>query len=351
MKPFIKELNGSQCKCYVLACPDTHRAILVDPHADYIDRYLAYLAYRGLTLELAVDTHTHADHLSGTRLLKQLVDIPVVQHVKAPNPSVDRHVAHGDEIECGALRIRVLHTPGHTPDSISLVVDGHVLTGDVLLIGGTGRADFAGGDAGEQYDSITEHLFTLPDDTVVLPAHDYRGNTSSTIGAEKNGNARIAGRSRQAYIDLMNSIEFPLPGKIQEVLQPNISAIDDNLVDFPDLSQLNAVRQRDARTVHNELSTASRPHVIDVREPSEFTGELGHIPGSALIPLKRLQYEIEHQSLNKDEPIVVVCRSGVRSTTAAAIMTGMGYTRVSNLKGGMLAWHEAGFNAVRDEPD
>lgn len=346
MKPFVKELNGSQCKCYLVTCPSTHHAILIDPHVDFIDRYLAYLAYRKLHLDLLIDTHTHADHLSGTRLMKQLLDVPVVQHVRAPNPSVDRHVEHGDEIECGELSLEVLDTPGHTPDSISLHIDGFVFTGDVLLIGGTGRADFAGGDAGDQYDSITRHLFTLPDDTMVLPAHDYRGNTSSTIGAEKAGNPRIAGKSRQEYIDLMNSIEFPLPKKIQEVLQPNQSAIDDNQIDFPDLARLNAVRQRDARAVREELNTASAPHIIDVREESEYSGELGHIPDSRLVPLKQLQYEIDKLDIAQDDPIVFVCRSGVRSTTAAAMLTGMGYTRVSNLKGGMLAWKEAGYESV-----
>lgn len=347
MTPIIKELNGSQCKCYLVACPETRRAILVDPHVDHIDRYIAMLAYRGLTLDLLLDTHTHADHLSGTRMLKQLLEVPVAQHVKAPNPSVDRHIEDGDELQCGRLGIKVLHTPGHTPDSVSLHVEGFVLTGDVLLIGGTGRADFAGGDAGEQYDSITGRLFTLPDDTVVLPAHDYRGNMSSTIGTEKKSNPRIAGKTRQEYIELMNSIEFPLPGKIQEVLQPNQSAIDDDAIEFPDFAQLNAVRQCDARTVHDELRNAGAPHILDVREESEYTGELGHIPGSTLLPLRQLQYEIDKLGIARDDPVVVVCRSGVRSTTAAAMMTGMGYTRVSNLKGGMLAWREAGFEAEK----
>lgn len=345
MNSIIKELNGNHCKCYLIACPETRHAVLVDPHAELVERYIALLAYRGLTLDLLIDTHTHADHLSGTRVLKQLLDVPVVQHVKAPNPSVDRHVDHGDEISCGRLRIKVLHTPGHTPDSISLLLDGFVLTGDVLLVGGTGRADFAGGDAGEQYDSITGRLFALPDETVVLPAHDYRGNTSSTIGAEKRGNPRVAGRSRSEYIELMNSMEFPLPTKIQEVLQPNQSAIDDDGIAFPDLAQLNAVRQRDPSAVHRELETGEAPHIIDVREQSEYTGELGHIPGSRLIPLSQLQYEMDNLDIPPHDPVVMICRSGVRSTTAAAMLTGMGYTDVSNLKGGMLAWREAGFDS------
>lgn len=345
MKPIIKELNGNQCKCYLIACPETRHAILVDPHVELVERYIAMLAYLGLTLDLLVDTHTHADHLSGTRLLKQLVDVPVAQHVKAPNPSVDRHLDDGDEIECGELTIKVLHTPGHTPDSISLLLDGVVLTGDVLLVGGTGRADFAGGDAGEQYDSITGRLFTLPDETVVLPGHDYRGNTSSTIGAEKQDNPRIAGKSRSAYIELMHSIDFPLPKNIQEVLQPNQTAIDDDGIAFPDLAQLNAVRQRDPGAVHHDLESGGAPHIIDVREASEYTGELGHIPGSRLIPLNRLQHDMDNLDIPRHEPIVVVCRAGVRSTTAAAMLTGMGYTDVSNLKGGMLAWREAGFDS------
>jgi len=348
MHPVIKELNGSQCKCYLLACPVTRHAVLVDPHADYIDRYIACLAYRRLTLDLLIDTHTHADHLSGTRMLKQLLDVPVAQHLKAPNPSVDRHLEDRDEIDCGQLSIQVLHTPGHTPDSVSLYLRGYVLTGDVLLVGGTGRADFAGGDAGEQYDSITGRLFSLPDDTVVLPGHDYRGNTSSTIGAEKRGNPRVAGRTRQQYIDLMQSIDFPLPGKIQEVLQPNQSAINDDGVDFPDLARLNAVLQREPRAVRDELAGFGAPHLIDVREDAEYTGELGHIPGSTLLPLKRLQFEMDKLGVDKDEPLVVVCRSGVRSTTAAAMLTGMGYTRVSNLRGGMLAWRDAGYEVERE---
>jgi glyoxylase-like metal-dependent hydrolase (beta-lactamase superfamily II)/rhodanese-related sulfurtransferase len=348
-RPDVKELNGSQCKCYLVTCPETHYAVLIDPHVGFIDRYLAYLAYQRIRIDFMIDTHTHADHLSGTRMLRQLLDIPVVQHLKAPNPSVDRHIQHGDDVKCGNFSMKVLDTPGHTPDSVSLYVGDVVFTGDVLLIGGTGRADFAGGDAGEQYDSITRQLFTLPDETVVLPAHDYRGNTSSTIGAEKQGNPRIAGKSRQEYIDLMNSIEFPLPKNIQEVLQPNQSAIDDNLVDFPDLGHLNAVRQRDARTVHEELNTAGAPHILDVREESEFVGELGHIPDSTLIPLRKLQYQIGDLNIDRDDPIVVVCRSGVRSTTAAAMLTGMGYNHVSNLKGGMLAWNEAGYRSVRSE--
>jgi sulfur dioxygenase len=219
-------------------------------------------------------------------------------------------------------------------------VDDRVFTGDVLLIGGTGRADFAGGDSGQQYDAITQKLFTLPDDTLVYPAHDYRGNTRSTIGREKQQNPRIAGRTREEYIALMASLNFPLPDKIQEVLQPNQSAIDDDKTKFPDLTQLNRVRQLNADDVSNRLATPQRPFVLDVREPPEFTGELGHIPGSTLVPLRELADRAGELHAHRSGPTVVVCRSGVRSTTAAAILEGLGFDQVYNLQGGMVDWND-----------
>lgn len=344
----FKELNDIQCKCYLIACAGTRKAMIIDPEREYLDRYLAVLAYHGLTLDAIVDTHTHADHLSGGPLLKTLTDARLIMHTTAPSPRVNEHVVDGDVIRVGDLEARVLHTPGHTPDSISLYVMDRVFTGDVILIGGTGRTDFAGGDSGQQYDSIVNKLFTLPDETLLYPAHDYRGNTVSTIGEEKANNPRIAGRSRQEYIDLMASIEFPLPGKIQEVLQPNQTAIDDDIINYPSLAQLSEVKQMDSQQVVAALQQASPPALIDVREPDEYNGELGHIPDSQLIPLKELPGRAEQLSQLKETPVVVICRSGVRSTTAAAILTALGYRQVSNLKGGMVDWNAREFPVQRN---
>jgi rhodanese-related sulfurtransferase len=240
----------------------------------------------------------------------------------------------------GEIALEVLHTPGHTPDSISLYTGERVFTGDVLLIGGTGRADFAGGDAGQQYDAITERLFALPDDTLVYPAHDYRGNTHSTIGHEKRHNPRISGRTRQQYVALMSSLNFPMPDKIQEVLQPNQSAIEDDKTKFPDLAQLNRVRQLTANEVAAQLALPHPPLVLDVREANEYSGPLGHIPGSTLIPLRELAARVAELEGQRERAIVAVCRSGVRSTTAAAILEGMGFERVYNLKDGMVEWND-----------
>ena len=194
---FCRELNRGKCKTYLLACERTRHAVLIDPLKENTGRYIAVAAYHGFRLDYLIDTHTHADHRSGTFDLADLTDAKVVMERHAPAPHVAVHVTDGDVIEVGDLRIKIFYTPGHTPDGMSLSVDGRVFTGDTLMIGGTGRADFPGGDAGKQYDGIISSLFTLPDDTVVLPAHDYRGNHSSTIGIEKASNPRVAGRTRE----------------------------------------------------------------------------------------------------------------------------------------------------------
>jgi sulfur dioxygenase len=336
----VRELNRGKCKTYLVACPRTRRAALIDPVRTCAERYLAVLAYEGLKLDALIDTHTHADHPTGSFLLQDLTDTRLIMHRRAPVPAATEHVDDGDTIEVGDIALKVFYTPGHTPDSISLYGPNTVFTGDVLLIGGTGRADFAGGDAGQQYDAITQKLFTLPDDTIVFPAHDYRGNTCSTIGREKQQNPRIAGRTREEYVALMASISFPLPDKIQEVLQPNQTAIDDDKTKFPDLTQLNQVRQLTAEDVRVRLASGQQPFVLDVREPKEFTGELGHIPGSTLVPLRELADRVKELQTHKAGPTIVVCRSGVRSTTAAAILEGLGFDQVYNLQGGMVDWND-----------
>ena len=192
-----------------------------------------------------IDTHTHADHRSGIWDLAELTEAKVVMERHAPAPHVDVHVSQGDVLEVGDLRLKILFTPGHTPDGISLYVDGRVLTGDTLLIGGTGRADFPGGDAGKQYDAVTE--------SAIHAARRHHGASRrmtiaaisySTIEKEKTSNPRVAGRSRDEYINIMNNLGLPLPDKIQESLQANQSAIEDDSLKFPDVAQ---TRQRPHR--------------------------------------------------------------------------------------------------------
>ena len=336
----FQELNLGKCKTYLIACENTHRAVIVDPLRERIDRYLSLLAYQGLRLDDMIDTHTHADHRTATFELKDLTGANVIMHRQAPAPHVDIHVEDGETVTVGDLAIKILHTPGHTPDSISLYVKDKVLTGDTLLIRGTGRCDFAGGDASAQFDSITQKLFQLPDATQVFPAHDYRGNTMSTIDEEKRLNPRVAGRTKEAYVDIMTNLGLPLPDKIQEVLQPNQTALDDDRIAFPTLAELNQVRQLIPQEVQSLLAASLPPLLLDVREPVEYSGELGHISGSLLISLKELPVRANELEAHKNQHIVAICRSGVRSTTAAAILTGLGFEQVSNLRGGMVDWND-----------
>lgn len=342
----LRELNHGKCKTYLVACTTSRRAALIDPLRGGIERYLAVAAYLGLHIDYLIDTHTHADHRTAIFDLRELIGARTVMHRAAPAPHVDLHVSDGSVLEIGELHLRVLATPGHTTDSISLLVDGHLFSGDTLLIGGTGRADL-GGDPGDEYDSITGKLFVLPDETIVLPAHDYRGNSRSTIGEEKRGNPRLAGRSREEYVRIMSNLGLPLPDKIQEVMQPNQSALEDDSIAFPAVAQLTDVRQLEAGTLAALLDSATPPLLLDVREAEEYTGELGHIAGSRLIPLKTLAQRADELADWRHAPVVAICRAGVRSTTAAAILTSFGFEQVANLKGGMLAWTDHGLPVER----
>jgi glyoxylase-like metal-dependent hydrolase (beta-lactamase superfamily II)/rhodanese-related sulfurtransferase len=349
------ELNRGKCKTYLVACKHTRLAALIDPLKERVDRYLAFLAYHDLRLEWVIDTHTHVDHRTGMWDVRDLTGARGVMHRLAPAPHIDAHADDGQFLPLGHLELRFLHTPGHTPDSICIRVGGHLFTGDTLLIRGTGRSDFAGSDPGAQYDSITQKLFALPDATVVYPAHDYRGHLHSTIGEEKQANPRLVGRSRAEYIEIMTNLGLPLPDKIQESLQANQSAIEDDSMHFPSMAQLSQVRQISAPELYARLAEgagsvgvglspapATRPPVlIDVRESDEFRSELGHIPGSVLIPLKELAERAGELSPHRERDVVVICRAGVRSATGAAILTGLGFDHVWNLKGGMLDWVEA----------
>ena len=347
----FRELNRGKCKTYLIACERTKKAALIDPLKDKVERYLASLAYFGCELEAIIDTHTHADHRTASWELHDITGAPVLMHRRAPAPHVDIHVEDGQSIAIGHVKLRVFYTPGHTPDGISLYTDDRVFTGDTLLIHGTGRTDFAGGDAGDQYDSIVHKLFTLSDTTLVFPAHDYRGHTQSTIGEEKRTNPRVTGRTREAYVSLMNNLGLALPEKIQEVLQPNQSAIEDESVKFPTLMELNHVRQLTPSEVQARRASPSKPLLLDVRELEEISGEFGHIAGSMLIPLKELSARIGELEAYKEKDIIVICRAGVRSTTAAAILTGLGFEHVSNLKGGMIDWNDQRLPVERQAPE
>jgi sulfur dioxygenase len=197
-------------------------AVLVDPVIEQLERDLGRLSALGLRLVHTIETHVHADHVTGGgELTARTGSSPVVHHA-SPVTCAARRVAQGDRVVVGALAFAILETPGHTPESISLVEGARVLTGDALLIGSCGRTDFQHGDAGALWDSVHAQLFTLPDTVVVYPAHDYHGRTSSTIGEERRGNQRLANRTRAQFVALMNGLGLPPPKNIDVALPANL---------------------------------------------------------------------------------------------------------------------------------
>jgi sulfur dioxygenase len=207
---------------YLLGCGRTHRALLIDPVASEVDAYGALLGELGLQLIYTMETHVHADHITGSGLLRERLGSKSVVHRDAGAMCADLLVTDGVFLQLGDLEFRVRHTPGHTEGCISFVMSDRVFTGDSLFIGGCGRTDFQQGDAGRLYDSIYDKLFTLPPDTLVYPGHDYSGRTVSTIRQERDSNPRLGGaRSREEFIEIMKKLDLPYPKFIDQALPAN----------------------------------------------------------------------------------------------------------------------------------
>src|SRR5215471_7390940 len=188
----FEQISSGGCQSYLIGCPETRSAALIDPQQSLVDRYLGLAAREALRIRYLLDTHTHADHFTATRELARQLGVPVVMHRRSVAPFVDLRVEDGETIIVGKLRLRVLETPGHTDDSMCLVLGDRVLTGDTLLIGGTGRTDLPTGDANALYDSLFGKILCLDDALLVYPAHDYKGRSHTTIGAERAQNPRLA---------------------------------------------------------------------------------------------------------------------------------------------------------------
>ncbi len=209
---------------YLLGCERTRRAVIIDPVVSEIDAYIELLQDLNLKLVYTMETHVHADHVTGAGLLREKLGSKSVVHRDAGAMCADLLVTDGVTLQVGDLELEVRHTPGHTSGCVSYVMADRVFTGDALLIGGSGRTDFQQGDAGQLYDSITGKLFTLPPDTLVYPGHDYNGNTVSTIKQEMAKNTRLGGgKSREEFIAIMQELKLAYPKFIDQALPANQS--------------------------------------------------------------------------------------------------------------------------------
>ena len=335
----FEQIATGGCQSYLVGCADTCAAALIDPEVSQVDRYLALAARDGLRIRFVIDTHTHADHFSATRQLAQQLEVPVVMHRATSAVRVDMLVDDGESIVVGKLRLRVLHTPGHTPDSMCLVAQDRVFTGDTLLIGGTGRTDLPGGDPQALHDSLFNRLLRLDPELKIYPAHEYKGRSHSTIGHELETNPRLQKQERSAFVEMMRGLDLTMPTHITEALRTNLSGgktVNQLLaeaaatVPFMSLEDL-LVR---VQAGGGELL------VLDVRERDAY--EAGHIAGARLLPRGQLELRVNEELPDPTRRIVAVCEFGRISTLAAATLRVLGFQRAVALDGGMKAWREAG---------
>lgn len=207
---------------YLIADLQTKEALLVDSVLEQVNRDRQLLSELGLTLKYCLETHIHADHITGTAQLRDVTGCEGIVPANAHIACANRFIQDGEVLQVGRVRVEAIATPGHTNSHMAYLINQtHLLTGDALFIRGCGRTDFQSGDAGAMYDAVTQRLFTLPDPTLVYPGHDYHGHTVSTIGEEKQWNPRFVGRSRENFIQFMASLNLPNPQKIMEAVPAN----------------------------------------------------------------------------------------------------------------------------------
>lgn len=334
---------------YIIADRASKEAAIIDPVIETVDRDLKLIEELGLNLVYVLDTHIHADHITGASEIRKRTGAKTAVSKLAGVSCVDTGLEDGQELKLGTKTIRAISTPGHTDTCMTFAFEGMVFTGDALLIRGCGRTDFQQGSSDTLFESVREKLFTLPDDTVVYPGHDYRGLTSSTIGLEKAFNPRLGVKnSREDFKRIMSELKLAHPKKIQEAVPANLACgqtrdsrvLHPQIVDgIPEISCEDLLR-------HLPDAKAGKIQLIDVRRPDEFNNELGHVPGARLVTLGPELTEFLKNS-DRDKEIVFLCRSGGRSGSATAESIQLGYKKTINMVGGMIRWNEKKFEVER----
>jgi glyoxylase-like metal-dependent hydrolase (beta-lactamase superfamily II) len=336
----FEQIRSGGCLSYLIGCDDSCAALIVDPHLEQLDRYVALVAERGMRVHYIAETHTHADHFSAARELGTQLGARIVMHRNSPAPFSNVRVDDGESLLIGKLRMRILHTPGHTADSCCFVFDDRVLTGDTLLIGGTGRTDLPTGNPDALYDSLFDKVLLLDDALRVYPAHDYKERSSTTIGAEKASNPRLQKKQRADFVALMKGLDLKMPDHLTEALRTNTSggktvaqliAEASREVAFMSMAE---VKHRIERGPHDLV-------LLDVREKEAF--DRGHLPGAKHLPRGQLELRVDKELPDPSARILTYCQLGRVSTLAAATLRTMGFSRAVALDGGYDAWIAAGY--------
>ncbi len=333
---------------YLLADAATRDAVLIDPVFELFARDAALVRELSLALRCTLETHVHADHVTAASLFRERLGSAIVVSADAGVAGADRLVREGDVVTFGGETLTVLSTPGHTGGCVSYVTGDRtaVFTGDALMIRGAGRTDFQGGDPRRLFRSVHDKLFALPDDCIVYPAHDYGGRLASSIGEERAFNPRLGGaRSEADFVGFMANLGLPHPKQIDVALPANLrcgrppdgDAAARESGWTPARRSFAGVLEVEPEWLGEHLADVD---VLDVREPAEWSGELGRIPGARHLPLGELRARLGE--LARDRAVVAVCRSGGRSAEASLILEQAGFPRAANLSGGMIRWHGLG---------
>ncbi len=324
---------------YIIADQVSKEAAIIDPVLETVDRDLSLIEDLGLRLMYTLETHIHADHITGGGEIRKRLGTQIGISHRAGANCADIQLEDGQTLNLGDKKILVLETPGHTNTCLSFYFEGRVFTGDALLIRGTGRTDFQEGSAEKLYKSVTQKLFQLAEETLIYPGHDYRGFTSSTVALEKKLNPRLGGdRSLSEFVTIMADLNLPQPKKIDQAVKANLQCglVSDIRALHPQL--VDGIPEVSVEDVHLQMKNV---RLIDVRRDDEFDGELHHIPGAELVTLGEDLENFLKQG-DREQEIVFICRSGGRSGQATALSLQLGYTRTTNMLGGMLRWNQAG---------
>ena len=330
---------------YLIADPQTREAVIIDPVIETVDRDVKLISELDLKLKYVLDTHVHADHVTASGELRKRTGAKVGVSSAYDLSCPDLHLEDNQELPLGKMTIKVINTPGHTSGCITYKIGNMIFTGDALLIRGCGRTDFQEGSSNKLFNSVREKLFTLPDETIVYPAHDYKGFTSTTVGLEKRLNPRLKlDINNDEFNTIMANLKLPYPKKIDEAVPANIQCgLALGIVSL----NADVIAGVPTVTAENLLSKMAHMKIIDVRGMDEFNNELGHIPHSQLATLgEQLDEKMKHEYKNQE--IVFVCRSGKRSASATLQAMNLGFKNVYNLEGGMLKWNELRFPTERD---
>ncbi len=355
----IRSVDGTGTLTYLIVDESTGASIVIDPNLSDLVQLNTTIERSGSLLRYIIDTHTHVDHFSAAGELHNRFGAPVLMHENTVNKwkfadqgdrfgvgdilranaaiEIQRFVTHGEIVEVGSLRIQILHTPGHTDNHICPLVEGHLFSGDLLLVGQAGRSDLPGGDPGQQYDSLFATILSLPDATWIHPGHDYEGNTARTLQQEKATNPFLIRRSKEEYVAFVAEFFPPLAETTAQgaaTLQCGVKRVPAPDASFKNITPVELSRK---------MSGEQIPFLLDVREQFELIA-YGAIPGVMNIPVGQIMNRMAE--LPADREIVVVCQSGHRSLEVAHLLSRSGFSRVSNLEGGTSRWVRSGYPVV-----